>query len=111
MELWLEESRKRDEGQQQEEVHRELERRLYKKKWGRWKEEERRQIEEVRSRWSEKIMRTLATSLTELERRRRRTEFGVDSLKLPKLTLSDDIEAFIMAFERSMEAHKIECTK
>ena len=56
-------------------------------------------------------MRTLAASLAEWEPRRPRTEFGVDSLKLTKLTLSDDIEAFMTTFKRSMEAHKIECAK
>ena len=56
-------------------------------------------------------MRTLAASLAEREPRRPRTEFGVDSLKLTKLTLSDNIEAFMMTFERSMEAHEIERVK
>ena len=35
----------------------------------------------------------------------------MDSLKLTKLTLSDDIEVFMIMFERSMEAHKIERVK
>ena len=68
-------------------------------------------MEEERARRSEEIMRTLAASLAEREPQRLRTEFGVDSLKLTKLTLSDDIEAFMTMFERSMEAHEIECTK
>ena len=45
------------------------------------------------------------------DRRRPRHEFGVDSLKLTKLTLSDNIEAFMKMFKRSMEAHEIECGK
>ena len=57
---------------------------------------------------SEELMRTLAASLAEREPRRSRHEFGVDSLKSTKLTLSDDIEAFMTTFERSMEAHEIE---
>ena len=53
-------------------------------------------------------MRTIAASLAERDPRRPRHDFGVDSLKLTKLTLSDDIEAFMTTFERSMEAHEIE---
>ena len=105
-----EESRKRDEERQKEEVHREEERRRYEEEWRR-KEEEWRRREEERARRSEEIMRTLAASLAEREPRRPRTEFGVDSLKLTKLTLSDDIEAFMTTFERSMEAHEIERVK
>ena len=44
-------------------------------------------------------MRTLAVPLTEREPRRPRTEFEVDSLKLTKLTLSDDTEAFMTTFK------------
>ena len=117
MELWLEESRKRDEERQKEEVRREEERRRYEEEWRRkeeeWRrmEDERARREEERARRSEEIMRTLAASLAEREPRRPRTEFGVDSLKLTKLTLSDDIEAFMTTFERSMEAHEIERVK
>ena len=56
-------------------------------------------------------MRTLVATLAEREPRRPRTEFGIDSPKLTKLTLSDDIEAFMMTFERSMVAHEIGRTK
>ena len=110
MELWLEESRKRDEERQKEEVRREEERRRYEEEWRR-KEEEWRRREEERARRSEEIMRTLTASLAEREPRRPRTEFGVDLLKLTKLTLSDDIEAFMTTFERSTEAHEIERVK
>ena len=111
MELWLEESHKHDEEQQKEG------RSLY----GRGEKmiqgavapegglEEWRRIEEERAQKSEEIMRTLAASLAERKHRRPRTEFGVDSLKLFKLTWLDDIEAFMTIFERSLEGHEIEC--
>ena len=53
-------------------------------------------------------MRNLVATLTA---RRPRADYGVDSLKLTKLTLSDDIKAFMATFERSMEAHEIEYVK
>ena len=56
-------------------------------------------------------MRNLIATLAERKPQRLRTDFGLDSLKLTKLTLSDDIEAFMTTFERSMEAHKIERVK
>ena len=73
--------------------------------------EEWRRIKEERAQRSEEIMRTLAASLAECEHRRPRTEFGVDSLKLAKLTWLDNIEAFMTIFERSLEAHEIEREK
>ena len=54
---------------------------------------------------------TLAVSSVEHEAQRPRTEFGVDSLKVTKLTLSDDIEAFITTFKQSVEAHNIDHVK
>ena len=68
-------------------------------------------MEEERARRSEELIRKIATSLAEREPRRPRHEFRVDSLKLTKLTLSDDIEALMTIFERLMEAHEIECGK
>ena len=65
-------------------------------------------MEEERARRSEEIMRNLVATLAGQEPQRSRTDFGVDSLKL---TLSDDIEAFMMMLERSMEAHEIEHVK
>ena len=53
----------------------------------------------------------LVATLAKQEPRRLRTDFGVYSLKLTKLTLSDDIEASMTIFERSVEAHKIEHVK
>ena len=64
--------------------------------------------EEERACRSKELMGTIATSLAERKPQRPRHEFGVDSLKLTKLTLSGDIEAFMTTFERSMEAHDIE---
>ena len=89
-----------------EEVCMEEERRRYKEQWH--QKEDWRRIEEDRAQRSEEIMRTLAGSLAEREHRRPRTKFGVDSLKLTKLTWLDDIEEFMTIFERSLEAHKIE---
>ena len=101
MELWLEESHKHGEEWQKEE---------YKEQWhGKW--EEWRWMEEERAWRSEEIMRKLAAHLAECEPRRPRTEFGVDLLKLTKLTLSDDTEVFMTTFKRSMKAHKIEIIK
>ena len=42
---------------------------------------------------------------------RPRTKFGVDLMKLTKPTYSDDIEAFMMTFERSMDAQEVEHIK
>ena len=53
----------------------------------------------------------LAAPLAECEPRRPRTKFGVNSLKLTKLTLSDDTEAFMTTFKRSVKAQKIERIK
>ena len=47
-------------------------------------------------------MRILVATLAEREPRRPRTEFGIDSLELTKLTLSDDIKAFMTTFEGLM---------
>ena len=68
-------------------------------------------MEEERAQRSEEIMRKLAAPLAECEPRTPRTKFEVDSLKLTKLTLSDDTEAFMTTFKRSMKAHKIEHVK
>ena len=35
-------------------------------------------------------------------------EIGPESLKLTKLTETDDIEAFLATFERAVEAHGVE---
>ena len=117
MELWRQESRtrdaerkkeeeRRDEEQRKEEVRREEERRRYEEQWRR-KEEEWRQTDAERASRSEEMMRTLINTLAEREPRRPRADLGVDMLKLTKLTLSDDIKAFMTTFERSMEAHEI----
>ena len=82
-----------------------------------WKEaeahqdEEWRRMEEQRAQRLEDLMRTLVATLAEREPQRSRTEFGIDFPKLTKLTLLDDIEAFMTTFEKSMEAHEIELTK
>ena len=55
-------------------------------------EKNRRRMEEQRAQRSEDLMRTLVATLAKREPRRPRTEFGIDSPKLTKLTLSDDIE-------------------
>ena len=68
-------------------------------------------VEEQRTQRSEDLMRTLVATLAEREPRRPRTEFAIDSPKLTKLTLSDNIGAFMTTFKRSMEAHKIEQVK
>ena len=68
-------------------------------------------MKEERALRSEELMRTIAASLAEREPQRPRHEFRVGSLKLTKLTLLDDIEAFMTTFERPMEAHKIERRK
>ena len=107
MELWLEESRKREVERREENERREQE---WKEAEAR-REEEWRRMKEQRAQRSEDLMRTLVATLAEREPRRPRTEFGIDSPELTKLTLSDDIEAFMTTFERSMEAHEIERTK
>ena len=45
-----------------------------------------------------------------MERRPRRVEVGPESLKLTKLSETDDIEAFLTTFERAVEAHGVEET-
>ena len=114
MELWLEESRQREMQRKKEDEQREQERQREEVRWEEKRkryEEEWRHMEEERARRSEVIMRNLVATLTEREPRRPRTDFGAHSLKLTKLTLSDDIEVFMMTFERSMEAHEIERIK
>ena len=71
-------------------------------------EKEWRQMEEARAQRSEDLTRTLVATLAEREPQGPRTKFGIDSLKLTKLTLLDGIEAFMTTFERSMKADKIE---
>ena len=68
-------------------------------------------MEEGRARRSQELMRTIDASLVERKPRRTRHEFRVALLKLTKLTLPDDIEAFMTTFQRSMEAHETECGK
>ena len=43
-----------------------------------------------------------------MERRPRRVELGPESLKLTKLSETDNIEAFLTTFERVVEAHGVE---
>ena len=40
--------------------------------------------------------------------RPRRVDIGRESLKLTKLTETDEIEAFLTTFERAVEAHGVE---
>ena len=68
-------------------------------------------MEEERAQRSEEKMRKLAAPLAECEPQRPKTEFGVDLLMLTKLTLSNDTEAFMTIFKRSMKAHKIKLIK
>ena len=107
MELWLEEFCRCKQEQQKEETRWEEERQRKEQKWKR-KEEKWRWMEEERAQKSEKLMRTIVTYLAEREPQRPRHELGVDSLKLTKLTLSNEFEAFMTTFESLMEAHKIE---
>ena len=57
MELWLEESRRREQGRQKEETRRDEERRRNEQEWRR-KEEEWRRMEEERARRSEVVSRS-----------------------------------------------------
>ena len=98
MELWLEESCRREQDRQKEETRRDKERRRNEQEWRR-KEEEWWRMEEERVWRSEELMRTIAALLAEREPWRTRHKFKVDSLKLTELTLSDDIEAFMTTFE------------
>ena len=53
----------------------------------------------------EELVRGLTTGRT------RRVEIGPESLKLTKLTETDNIEAFLTTFERAVEAHGVERDK
>ena len=88
-----------------------------------WKEEQEKEKEEQRAEREEEKRRykgrleqqqerfeRLIEGLT-AERRPRRVEVGPESLKLTKLTESDDIEAFLTTFERAVEAHGVDRDK
>ena len=81
MELWLEESCKREverrENERREQEWKEAE--THREEEWRRKEEEWRRMEEQRTQRSEDLMRTLVATLAEREPRRPRTEFGIDS--------------------------------
>ena len=109
MELWLEESHRHKQEWQKEEPlgGGETKKRAgMETEGGRMQTDGRRKNSKVRG-----INENNCHVSSRREPRRPRNEFGVDSLKLTKLTLSDNIEVFMKMFKRSMEAHEIECGK
>ena len=111
MELWLQESHKCEIERTEENERRKQEWKEAEARQEEWRRKEEEWMEEQRAQRSEDLMRTIVATLAEREPRRPRTEFGIDSPKLTKLTFLDDIEAFMMMFKRLMEAPKIEQTK
>ena len=92
-----EEERKRAEERYQEELQRrdEAEKRR--------EEERQREREDDRQRYEE-----LIRGVTEAKNKK---EFGLEALKLTKLGELEDVEAFLTAFERAVEAHNVEPTQ
>ena len=84
--------------EQQREQECEEERKHYEQE----KEEERRRYDERQAAERMKY-EGLIRELT--ERRPRRIGVGPELLKLTKLTEADDIDAFLITFERAVEAH------
>ena len=72
------------------------------KAWKEEREEDQRRYEQ-RLQEQQDCFKQLVQGLT--ERRLRQVEVGPESLKLTKLAEGDDIEAFLMTFERAVEAH------
>ena len=89
----MEESRK-------QELRREEEQQCYEQERAKKKCYEQERAEE-RLRYEE-LVRGLTTG------RLHHVEVGPESLKLTKLTETDDIEVFLTTFERSVEAHGVE---
>ena len=89
------------------------------KAWKEEREEDKRRYEEEREedkrRYEQQLQEQenrfeqLVQGLT--ERRPHRVEVGPESLKLTKLAEGDDIEAFLMTFERAVEAHGVDRDK
>ena len=97
LKAWMEETCK-------QELRHEEERRRYEQE----RAEEKRRYEQERAEERlryEELVRGLTTG------RPRCVEVGPESLKLTKLGETDDIEAFLMTFERAVEAHGVERDK
>ena len=130
---WMEESKKQEERRQEDRKRYEEEQRKAEER----RVEERKQFEEERRKADERYVEELRRR-DEAERRREaerqkereedrkryedlikgihdrratRIEVGPESLKLTKLSESEDVEAFLTAFERAVEAHGVERDK
>ena len=97
MKAWMAESRKQEQRHEEERVRQQEERAAERRRYEQEREADRQRYEE------------LVRGLT--ERRPRRVEVGPESLKLTKLSDTDDIEAFLTTFERAVEAHGVERDK
>ena len=131
--VWMEESKKQEERRQEDRKQYEEEQRKAKERRAeertRYEEERRkadeRHAEELRRRDEEERRRELERQKERKEDRKRyedlikgihdRRATGIDvgpeSLKLTKLAETEDIEAFLTAFERAVEAHSIDPDK
>ena len=85
------------------------------KAWKEEREEDKRRYEEDKRCYEQRLQEQqdrfeqLVQGL--IERRPRQVEVGPESLKLTKLTEGNDIEAFLTAFERAVEAHGVDRDK
>ena len=106
-----EDKRRYEEERRKEEERREEERKRYEADLLRREEAERRR-EEERAKEREDERRRLETLIRGVtEAGRKRIDVGPESLKLTKLSESEDVEAFLTAFERAVEAHGVERSK
>ena len=128
MKVWMEEAKRQEERREEDKRRYEEEQRKAEER----REEERRRHEEERRRAEERYeeemrRREAAKTRREEERQREReedrkrydelikgvyerkksVEVGPESLKLTKLTETEDIEAFLTAYERAVEAHNV----
>lgn len=73
------------------------------------REEAEKQREEERLKEREEELKRLeALIMGVTEAGKKRVGVGPDALKLTKLSDSEDVEAFLTAFERTIEAHSVE---
>ena len=104
LKAWMEESHRREQRCEEEQQCYKQERAEEKRHYEQERAAERQERADER-RWYEELVRGLTTG------RPHRIEVGPESLKLTKLTETDDIKVFLTTFERTVVAHVVERDK
>ena len=104
LKAWMEGSHRQERRREEEQQHYEQERAEEKRCYEQERAAEKQERVKERQRYKE-LVRGLMTG------RPCRIKVGPESLKLTKLTEMDDIEAFLIMFERAVEVHRVEQDK